>query len=55
MGYTLRDTPYARGEVLVRSNESGDGYYKEAELTKENFTADGWFRTGDIGTLYMSV
>lgn len=37
-------------QVLVKSSESGDMYYKEPELSKENFTPDGWFRTGDIGT-----
>jgi long-chain acyl-CoA synthetase len=27
------------------------GYYKEPTLTKEAFTADGWLRTGDKGSL----
>ena len=27
------------------------GYYKDPERTKQTFTEDGWFKTGDLGTL----
>ena len=37
------------GEVLIKSGGCMLGYYKQPELTKESFTADGYFRTGDMG------
>jgi long-chain acyl-CoA synthetase len=37
----------AEGEVLIKSPGQFSGYYKQPELTKESFTDDGFFRTGD--------
>jgi long-subunit acyl-CoA synthetase (AMP-forming) len=37
------------GEILIKSPGRFDGYYKQPELTAECFTADGYFRTGDLG------
>ncbi|HMN75036.1 MAG TPA: AMP-binding protein [Burkholderiaceae bacterium] len=37
------------GEIQVRSAGTMLGYYKQPELTRETFTADGWLKTGDKG------
>jgi long-subunit acyl-CoA synthetase (AMP-forming) len=37
------------GEILIKSPGQCSGYYKQPELTAESFTADGFFRTGDLG------
>ena len=39
------------GEVQMRSPALMLGYYKEPEKTQEAFTADGWLRTGDKGSI----
>jgi len=39
------------GEVQVRGPNVFSGYLGNPEATQKAFTADGWFRTGDVGHL----
>jgi long-chain acyl-CoA synthetase len=39
------------GEILVRGPCVFTGYHNNLEANAESFTADGWFRTGDIGVV----
>jgi malonyl-CoA/methylmalonyl-CoA synthetase len=39
------------GNVQVRGPNVFCGYWRMPEKTREEFTADGWFRTGDVGQM----
>jgi long-chain acyl-CoA synthetase len=39
----------ADGEILAKGPSVFTGYHKDPVATKDAFTADGWFLTGDVG------
>lgn len=45
------DPSVVPGEIQVRGANVFLGYYKNDDATREVFTDDGWFRTGDMGIL----
>lgn len=52
VGKPLRNTQVRiaeDGEIQVRGGQVFTGYFKNEAATRETFTEDGWFRTGDAG------
>jgi long-chain acyl-CoA synthetase len=39
------------GEIVAKGENVMVGYYKNEQLTKESFTSDGYFKTGDLGII----
>jgi fatty-acyl-CoA synthase len=37
------------GELAIRGDYRFDGYFRREDLTQDSLTADGWYRTGDLG------
>lgn len=44
-------SPHQEGEIQAKGPNVMLGYYKDEAKTKESFTEDGWFKTGDLGSL----
>lgn len=40
-----------QGEIIAKTPCCMVGYYKNEEATRNAFTEDGWFRTGDLGSI----
>jgi malonyl-CoA/methylmalonyl-CoA synthetase len=49
----------ATGGIQVRGQNVFQGYWRNPEKTREEFAAEGWFRTGDVGVFdadgYLSI
>jgi malonyl-CoA/methylmalonyl-CoA synthetase len=47
------------GAIQIQGDNVFAGYWRNPSKTREEFTADGWFRTGDVGVFdrdgYLSI
>jgi len=50
-GVSIRINGGAPGEVEVKGPNICAGYWNKPDQTSQAFTADGWFKTGDVGVM----
>lgn len=51
MGYTSKDKPFPRGEILIRGYCCFSHYYKDEISTNLTIDKDGWYHSGDVVAL----
>lgn len=54
-GYTSKDKPHPRGEILIGGANVTLGYYKQEHMNQDYFVdkaGQRWFCTGDIGEVH---
>jgi fatty acid CoA ligase FadD9 len=53
--FSLSDKPFPRGELLIKSKEMAGGYFNMPVETKQKFDHEGFFHTGDIVEVDISI